>query len=135
MATRVEHLSGSWKGLNKEDPDHPKEGASSNILTESLGGYQLVLNSNATFSSDWRGLKRSGTWAIVGETIELKTDRVFDKTKSAAETENKTAGKEVNDLSLFDTQNKLDLASDDKSLTLKATEKGAETVIFTRDSG
>ena len=135
LAARTDKVSGNWKGLNEEDPKHPKEGASSNILTESLGGYQLKLNSNGTYSADWRGLKKSGTWSIVGDTIELHTEKVFDKTKSEAGAENKSAGKDVNDLTFYETQNKLELSAGDTKITLKGTQKGEENVIFTRDSG
>ena len=48
--------------------------------------------------------------------------------------ENKEQAKQINDLKLFDADKILELAPGDKTLTLKAKNKGDETVVFKHDS-
>lgn len=128
--SREETVSGVWRGEHKENPEKPGEGATSNFLAERLGGYSIRLLADGQFIADWRGLTKEGTWKLEGDVVFLKVDRVLGKTREQADTENKQLKKEVTDLSLFDKDSKLQLSSDNQTLTLKAEGKDAQTVIF-----
>ena len=132
--TREQALSGLWKGKNKESPNQAKEDTGSQFLTDRLGGYSLRLMPNGQFLADWRGLIKEGTWKIDTGTIQLTNVRVFGKNREQSMAENKDQAKQINDLKLFDADKVLELAPGDKTLTLKAKNKGDETVVFKHDS-
>lgn len=119
--TREQTLSGEWTG-KPVDEVKPKGEA---FLSEQLGGYSIKLNQDRSFSLDWRGLTKEGTWAVNGDQVKLTVTKVFDKTREQA-----SAEKLTEDLKLFDDSTTLKLSKDDKSITLPGTSPGSQTVVF-----
>ena len=122
-ATREGRMSGTWKGIPKaEDASKSKQGSASPYLSEQLGGYSLVLNPDGSFSADWRGLRKSGTWRIQGEAVILTPDSVMGKSKSDA----------GDDAHYFEQDNSLKILQDDTQLKLEAKSQDAESVVFSK---
>lgn len=119
--TREQMLSGEWTGKPVEEKSPKGE----KFLSEQLGGYSITLNQDHTFSLDWRGLTKEGTWTVTGDRVKLSVTKVFDKTREQA-----TAEKLTEDLKLFDDSTELKLSQDDKSLTLPSHSSGSQTVLF-----
>ncbi len=102
-------LYGAWEGEMKDaptpDPKKAKKPASvpkpsnsaqmSNGLLEAMGGYQLELRNDYTFSMSMVGLTLDGNWELVAEDIKLKPEKILDKTQAEWKTEGSDLAKDT----------------------------------------
>ncbi|MBS1714058.1 MAG: hypothetical protein JST30_06940 [Armatimonadetes bacterium] len=123
-ASRAEKLAGSWSGKAPESEDKARTGTESNFLAEQLGGYRIELQADGSFSSSWRGLTKDGTWAIDGDTLVLKIEKVLGKTRG----ETKAA-----DSPLFDQDTRLEITDGDQTLKLSQKDGNSLPLQFKRD--
>lgn len=82
------HLVGDWSGqlMMEEDPLPDEEvdltpQQRDAAVTEVLGGYQLSLYENRTFSFYFGVFPVSGTWSVAGGKILLETDSALGRTE------------------------------------------------------
>lgn len=121
--TREQKLAGLWTGKPVEEKSPKGE----TFLSEQLGGYSIKLQDDGRFLIDWRGLTKDGKWSVSGQTVTLKVEHVFGRTREQAKAESL-----ADDLKLFDDSTELKLDEGDAHLTLPGTSPGSQTVVFSK---